>query len=228
MKISVIVPAYNERNNIGKLIEKLNEILKKEQINFEIIIVDDYSPDGTGDIVKEYMKKYKNVKLLQKQKEGLGAAVRYGFSKATGNLFVVMDADLSHPPETIPIFVNAIEREGYDIVLGSSWAKGAFKDVPFYRRVISWGANMIARVLFLLPVKDPMSGFFAVKSSIIKRINLKVRSFKILLEILVKAKGAKIKEVPMQFIDRKGGKSKLGIKEIIRYLKLIVQLRLGL
>jgi len=217
MDLSIVIPTYNERENILKLIKAIEENLKG--IDYEIIIVDDYSPDGTGKIVSEYAKKDKKVKLFQKEKEGLGAAVRYGFSKAKGDILIVMDADFSHPPEKIIEIYNKI-KEGFDIVVGSRKVKGGkVVNWPLKRKIISWVATTITRILFRLEIKDPMSGFFGVRKEVLSEVKLQINGFKILLDLLSKTKGKKRGEIPITFEDRKEGHSKMNTKEIFNLIK---------
>ncbi|NPA62370.1 MAG: glycosyltransferase family 2 protein [Methanococci archaeon] len=224
MKVSIVIPTYNERENIGKLISTLKSIL--ENLNYEIIVVDDNSPDKTYEVVENLAKKDKNIKLIRRiGKKGLASAVVDGFKKAEGNILVVMDADFQHPPELIPKMVEEI-KNGYDIVIGSRYVKGGkIEDWSFLRKIISLGAIFLARILFpKIKVKDCVSGFFALKREVIEEKELNPLGFKILLEILVKGNYKTVKEIPFTFKGRIKGKSNLSKKIIFEYVVHIVKL----
>ncbi len=224
-RISIIVPTYNERENIIELIERLESL----NLNMEIIIVDDNSPDNTAEEAINLNEKYGNIKVLKRPgKLGLGSAIADGIKIASGDYIAVMDADLQHPPEKIIELYNALEN-GNDLVIASRYTKGGnIEGWSFYRKIISKGATLIAHLL--LPetkkIKDPLSGFFAFKRSVIKDFKPSTRSYKVLLELLhyIRDDNIKIIEVPFTFGLRKRGESKLGINEMIRYLKLVLRL----
>jgi len=192
-------------------------------LDAEIVIVDDNSPDGTGARAEE-LAKTQNLKVVHRSgKLGLSSAVLEGFKVASGSILVVMDADLSHPPEKIPEMVSKIESGEAEMVVGSRYIKGgSVENWPFTRRIISKGATLLAR--WLTKVKDPMSGFFAFKRSVIDGVSLDPVGYKIGLEILVKGKYVKAVEVPIHFADRKAGKSKLGGGEYLRYIDHVILL----
>jgi len=219
MEISIIIPTYNEKENIKKLCLTILNIFKKDNLSGEIIVVDDNSPDGTGKILDELKIRYKNIKPLHRKcKKGLASAVIEGFNISKGDILGVMDADFSHPPEKISDLIKAIE-EGYEISIGSRYVPGGkTMGWPVYRKIISWGATLISKILFNVPAKDPMSGYIFFNREILKGIKLNPKGFKINLEILVKTKSKKIKEIPIVFKNRKIGKSKLNLKEIKNYL----------
>ena len=209
----MIVPTYNEKDNIDELVQRVSKTIP----GAEIVIVDDNSPDGTSDRARELAKSYKMKVITRSGKLGLSSAVMEGFAAATGDILVVMDADLSHPPEKIPELVGKIESGEAEIVFGSRHVEGgSIENWPFYRKVVSKGAALLARGL--TKVKDPMSGFFALKRSVIDGVTLDPVGYKIGLEILVKGKYSKVVEVPIRFANRKAGKSKLGGSEMLRYI----------
>ena len=222
MKLSLVIPTYNEKENIQKLIKKIQEEFKKNKINGEIIIVDDSSPDGTGQILEKLKKKQKNLKVIhRKGKLGLSSAVLEGWKIADGEVLGVMDADLSHPPEKIEELFRAIENGEADFTIGSRYIKGGkIKGWNFKRKLMSKTATLLSRVY--TKVKDPMTGFFMIKKDVVKNVDLNPKGFKILLEIIIKGKYENIKEIPITFIDRVNGKSKAGIKEIFYYLQNLV------
>lgn len=221
--LSLIIPTYNERENIEKLIKELFNVLKKRKFKFQLIVVDDNSPDGTAEVVKELSKKY-NVKLLVRPKKlGLTSAILDGFALAKGNLIGVMDADFSHSPKDVPKLVEALKTN--DIVIGSRCLKGSeMRYRSIIRKSISILTNFLVRIIFRLDVKDPLSGFFFLKREIIEKTEIKAKGFKILLNTLVRNKNKRIKEVPICFVERKKGKSKFGIREIIDFTRTIFEL----
>ena len=224
--ISIIIPTYNERKNIGRLIKKIFQISREKKLKFEVIVVDDNSKDGTQRVVSSLSKTYR-VKLLKRPKKmGVSSAVFDGFKMAKGNIVGVMDADFSHPPEKIPELVKALKSS--DLVIGSRYVRGGkVKDRSFIRSIISLVAVLIARSFFRLKVKDPISGFFFLKRKLVEGIKPQSKGFKIILEILVKNKDKKIKEIPFVSIERRRGKSKFGFQEIIYYLVTVLKLKLS-
>ncbi len=222
--ISIIIPTYNERENIRKLLKRIFSISKKSKLNIEVIVVDDNSKDGTPRIVKTLSKKYK-IKILERPKKmGLVSAVLDGLKIANGNIIGVMDADFSHPPEKIFELIESLKKN--DIVIGSRFVEGGkVIGMPRFRFLISEFATLIARTILELKVKDPLSGYFFLKKEIIEKTKMKAKGFKILLNILVKNKNKKIKEIPITYIWRKKGESKFGLKEIIYYIVTVLKLR---
>lgn len=222
MKLSLVIPTYNEKENILELIKKIQKEFKKNKINGEIIVVDDNSPDGTGKIVENLSKKQKNIKIIHRTgKLGLSSAVLEGWKIADGEVLGVMDADLSHPPEKIKELFEAIENGGADIAIGSRYVKGGeIKGWNLKRKIMSKTATFLARIY--TNVKDPMSGYFMIKREVIKNVDLNPKGFKILLEIIIKGRYQNIKEIPIIFTNRVKGKSKAGVKEIFYYLQNLV------
>lgn len=223
MDLSLIVPTYNEKENIEILLNKIFKEFKEHKIRGEVIVVDDGSPDGTGDLVENQRKKHKNLKVIhRKGKLGLSSAVLGGFKIARGNILGVMDADLSHPPKKIPEMFNIIKKGEADFVIGSRYVKGGkIKGWGFKRKAMSRVATLLAKPF--TNVKDPMTGFFMIKKECIEKKEFDSKGFKILLELILKAKYKKIKEVPIVFINRTKGKSKAKSKEILYYLKNLLK-----
>ncbi|ASJ10397.1 dolichol monophosphate mannose synthase [Thermococcus sp. P6] len=224
MKISVIVPTYNERENLEELFERIDRALRG--YDYEIVVVDDDSPDGTWKFATGLSDRYP-VKVIRRTREkGLSSAVIRGFREAEGDVFVVMDADLQHPPEVIPELLRAIEG-GADIAVASRYVPGGgVKNWYWYRRLISRGAIMIGRLALpkIRNVRDPVSGFFALRREVVENVDLNPVGFKILLEILIKGNYGKVAEVPFTFGLRKAGESKLGTGTIFNYLRHIYRL----
>jgi len=199
-------------------------------MNAEIIVVDDNSPDGTSKTVEEYAKNSENqgysIQIIRREnKKGLSSAIVTGIERAKGDAVVVMDSDLSHPPQTIPQMVEELQNSDCDIVVASRYVKGgSVSGWPFKRKLISKGATKIAQHGLGIKIKDPMSGFFAFKRHIVNNIKFDAIGYKILLEILVKARGAKVKEIPYNFIDRTTGSSKMDFSVGVGYLKSVWKL----
>jgi dolichol-phosphate mannosyltransferase len=221
--VSVIIPTYNEKENVGILVPQIMDALEKNGLRGEIIIVDDNSPDGTGEAA-EKMKGSFALKVVHRSgKLGLSSAVLEGLKVADGQVIGVMDADLSHPPGAIPGLVAPILEDRADITVGSRYAEGGgMHGWPLKRKVISKGASLLAKPL--TKVADPMSGFFFFKKRLLDGKRMNPSGYKIGLEIFVKSEGSRILEVPYTFADRKFGKSKLGAKEDAEYLHHLARL----
>ena len=214
--ISIIIPTYNEAGNIESIISQILLLFDSEQINGEIIIVDDDSPDGTSNLAKAYSEEHPVRVHMRKNKRGLSDAVIDGFNIAHGDICVVMDADLSHPIEKIPSMVSPIIKDECDVTVGSRKIPGGGTvGWPGYRHIISRFAGFLAKGLTEL--SDPTSGFMGVRKSIIKNTKLDPLGWKIVLEVVVKTK-PRIKEIPIIFYDRKFGKSKFGATAFTEYL----------
>jgi dolichol-phosphate mannosyltransferase len=219
-KVSVILPTYNERECLERILQPLSFALGP--LDAEIILVDDHSPDGTADFAREFHGSVPVLVVERPDKLGLSSAVTDGIRRARGEILVVMDADGSHPPETVPALVHAIDG-GAEFALGSRWVKGGSgRGLSRSRQVISSGARVLARPV--APVRDPMSGFFAFRHSILSRGSLRPIGYKIGLEILVKCRPDPVVEIPIDFRPRVAGTSKLGAGEIGNYVRHIAQL----
>ena len=240
MKIVVISPTYNERTNIAKMIPVLEEEVfpKIKNHEMQLLIADDQSPDGTADVVTGFMKKYKNLHLLEGNKEGLGAAyaraMRYAMDKMDAYAVIEFDADFQHDPHDIPRLVQAMD-EGADCVIGSRYIKGGAipKEWGVDRKFLSFVAgSLFTRVMWMnFSVHDMTSGFKLTKSSYLKKIDLehlysKYYAYKlhILHEIL--KTNAKVKEVPIIFYERTRGSSKITSKDMFDSLYVVVRLRI--
>jgi len=221
---TVVIPTYNERENVEKLVKHFLTMFDKQKLKGELMIVDDDSPDKTWEVVKKWEKKDPRVRLMhRKGKKGLASAVIDGFEKAKSSTLLVCDADFSHDYSIIPTMVSLIEK-GEDIVVGSRFVEGGgIAGWPARRLLVSRGARLISRIMLGIGVKDPMSGFFALKKSVFEKVKGKLRpqGYKILLEIIVRSGSDKVKEVPFVFKDRELGKSKLSGKVMGEYLKMV-------
>ncbi len=221
--ISIVVPTYNERENIEELLRRLDSSMRG--FEYEVIVVDDDSPDGTWEAALELSQKYPVKVIRRVGVRGLASAVVRGFREARGEAIVVMDADLQHPPEDVPRLIAALEET--DIAVASRYAYGGrVEGWSLARRAVSWGATMLARLL--LPrarrVKDPMSGFFAIKRSVIEGVELSPVGYKVLLEVLVKGRYRRVTEVPYVFRCRQRGESKLSSIEVFKYVRHLLKL----
>jgi dolichol-phosphate mannosyltransferase len=213
--ISVIVPTYNEAGSLPILIDRLATAMTGH--TWELVVVDDGSPDGTADVANRLSAQHPVWVVRRAGKAGLASAVIAGFAESRGDVLVVMDADLSHPPETVPALIQAID-DGADLAVGSRYvAGGATMDWPLRRRIVSRVACLMGSVL--VPVRDATSGFFAVRREAIDGVRLNAIGFKIGFEVIARARTKKIVEVPYTFRDRELGASKFGRREVLQYLK---------
>jgi dolichol-phosphate mannosyltransferase len=224
--LTVIIPTFNEEANIRNIVMAVDAVFHEYSLNGQILVVDDNSSDATISILHELKRQKMNVEILIRQKDhGLSQSVADGFSHASSDVFIVIDADFSHPPLLIPRMYDEI-RKGNDIVIGSRYMEGGgIRKWPLKRRVISIGATFLGRLLFP-DITDPVSGFFAVKKEVVDKVPLKPRGYKILLEVLGKGTWVKDKEIPFEFVDREIGSSKLKIKTITEYAQQVADITL--
>ena len=219
-----------ENENLPVLIKLLEESLSQRKL--EVIFIDDSSSDGTIETIRELSEKYSNLKLLvRSRKMGLGSAYKDGFKASSGEVIVEMDADLSHNPKELPKLFKALNHA--DVAVGSRYIRGG-KTIwwKWYRRLISRGASLLANLFLGLGVRDATSGFRAYRRKAFEGIASKssLNGFEFQVEALHIAKKLKLKivEVPITFIDRTRGKSKLGLNDIINFAKSILKMGVGL
>ncbi len=218
--ISIIVPTFNERENLEEFVKRL--FRSSGGFDLEVVVVDDDSRDGTGELADELAGKFNLQVIHRVGVRGLSSAVIDGFNTATGEVFGVMDADLSHPPEVLPKLVEKIS-EGFEVVFASRKVEGGgFDDWPIHRKIISFFATIMAKPL--TDCTDPMSGFFLVRKEVIEGVSLSPLGFKIGLEILVKGMFSRYAEVGYTFKDRAKGESKLGFRQYFDYLHHLLRL----
>jgi dolichol-phosphate mannosyltransferase len=229
-QISIIVPTYNESQNIVSILKSIRENIPKG-IQTETIVIDDNSPDGTGKIVEEYISSIKKIAentidiIHRKAKYGLSSAILNGIQNAKGETIVIMDSDFSHPPQIIPKMIEAFKKYQCDLVVASRYITGGnIQGWTKKRKLMSKIATVIAKKGLGVKTKDPMSGFFAFKKNIIRELNFDTLGYKFLLEILVKTKGINVKEIPYCFENRKFGSSKLDSSTVIDYFKSVWKL----
>jgi dolichol-phosphate mannosyltransferase len=236
--VVIVLPTYNEKKNIEVLldaIQKQNVLI--DIVDISVLVVDDSSPDGTGEIVKQIKKKNGNVHLLTGKKQGLGIAYVRGFMYAMNemkaDIIFQMDADLSHDPTDIHRFIQEIFK-GNDFVIGSRYIKGGSLPSSWsrLRRVNSKCGNMVARYIAgLRSINDCTSGYRAIKTDVLRKIELDklgVTGYAVMMNLLYQAAAAnaKIKEIPIHFAERTNGKSKLRINDVFEFIVNAFYLRL--
>ncbi|HEU0064461.1 MAG TPA: polyprenol monophosphomannose synthase [Flavisolibacter sp.] len=216
MEKLVIIPTYNEKENIQAILTAIYDLNQ----DFHVLVIDDSSPDGTADIVRELQPNFNNTVFLQERKGklGLGTAYIHGFKWAIDkgyNFIFEMDADFSHSPSDLPRLYDACKRQGADLAVGSRYVKGGgVKNWPSDRIALSKGASVYTRLILWMPVEDPTAGFMCYKREVLETINLDEihfvgYAFQIEMKFAAWKLGFKIKEVPIQFEDRKFGDSKM-------------------
>lgn len=225
--LSVIIPTFNEAENIERIIRAVRTVQNDHGIHGEVVVVDDSSRDGTIEIVQKIAQTDPAVRLIvRKDDPGLSQSVVEGFSAAQGDILLVIDADFSHPPSMIPDMYNAVSS-GTDIVVGSRYLKGGgIEDWPLKRRIISLGATGLARIL-VPEVTDPVSGFFALSRSVLHDAPLRPRGYKILLEVLGRGNWTTVTELPFTFRDREAGESKLRMSTITEYAAQVLSIAIS-
>ncbi|HEX9436090.1 MAG TPA: polyprenol monophosphomannose synthase [Candidatus Limnocylindria bacterium] len=217
--MSVVVPTYNEAGSLPHLVDRLSRALAGRE--WELVIVDDGSPDGTAELAQSLAANHPIRVVRRAAKAGLASAVVAGFSQAKGDVLVVMDADLSHPPEVVPQLLDALAGNA-DLAVGSRYvAGGGTMDWPLRRRVVSRVACLIGNVL--VPVRDCTSGFFAMRRTVVDGARLNPIGFKIGFEVIARGRYRKVVEVPYVFRDRELGRSKFGRREVLQYLMQLGQ-----
>jgi dolichol-phosphate mannosyltransferase len=228
LKFTIVVPTYKEASGIERLIVMLDDVFKRNKLDGEIIVVDDNSPDGTGDIAERLGAQGYPVRCLHRPgKMGLSSGVIDGwkFARPDSEALGVMDADFSHDANIIPAMVDALGN-GYDLAIGSRYVKGGgIEDWPLQRKITSLVAIALAKPL--TPVRDITSGYFLVRRSALEGVDLDPIGFKIGLEVIAKARYARALEVPYVFTDRVAGTSKLNQNEILNYLRQLVRIYRG-
>jgi dolichol-phosphate mannosyltransferase len=237
MRVVVIIPTYNERDNIGRLIEALQTVFESLPHDMHILVVDDNSPDGTIEVVREQQHRAPNVHALQGAKQGLGAAYIRGMRQAIDTLHAdvvfEMDADFSHNPADVPRLLAALDA-GADLAIGSRYVAGGSipREWGLYRRLVSLCGNVAARyVAGIYRVRDCTAGFRAIRVEILRRIaleRLQVQGYAFQIALLHAAivSGARVVELPIEFLDRTVGESKLGFRDILEFLRSVAWIRL--
>lgn len=224
MKLSIVIPTYNEASGIAKLVGNLSDVFRENGLDGEIIVVDDNSPDGTGQIVDGLAGTYPVRCLHRPGKLGLSSGVLDGwkFARPDSEAVGVMDGDFSHDAGVVPAMVKAIEG-GYDLAIGSRYvAGGGIENWPWQRKITSLLAIALAKPL--TSVRDITSGFFLVRRGALENVELDPIGFKIGLEVIAKARYSRFIEIPYVFTDRVAGTSKLNQREIVNYLRQLARI----
>jgi len=230
----IVIPTFNEKHNIGILMEKIEEVFLKEEIEGSILVVDDNSPDGTARVVEDVSARFGNIELIEREgRRGLGSAYRDGFSHALDNMgadiVFEMDADLSHNPEFIPDLLGELSG-GCEVVVGSRHIKGGrVEGWSLYRHLVSGGGNMLAKVALGLEVTDVTTGFRAYRAGVLREIDYQEigsEGYGFQIETLFRCSslGFEIGEVPIVFINRRAGRSKLGSRQMLQFISTIWRL----
>ncbi|HTC77821.1 MAG TPA: polyprenol monophosphomannose synthase [Terriglobales bacterium] len=226
-RLALVVPTLREAQNIRAVLDRIRQSLDPLKFSYEIIVVDDNSHDGIDDIVQEIAATDPRVRILvRKGERGLGGAVLYGWKNTDAEMLGVIDADLQHPPELLPELWKAAES-GADVVLASRYApQGGLENWHPARHLLS---RMMIWLTYPLQrpgihVQDPMAGFFLVRRSCLKDIELHNRGFKILLEILVRGNVRSVREIPFTFGPRQAGTSKANLRVGLDYFALLYRL----
>lgn len=215
----VIIPTYNEKENIERMLNKVFSLPKV----FHVLVVDDGSPDGTAEIVKAKMREFPDRLFIEerKGKQGLGTAYIHGFNWALKRHYEYvfeMDADFSHNPDDLERLYNACEKEGADLSIGSRYCKhGKVKNWPFMRWLMSYFASVYVRLILWMNIKDTTAGFICYKRRVLETIDFSQikfvgYAFQIEMKYTAHKLGFKLKEVPIVFIDRQFGQSKMSMK----------------
>ncbi|MEH2082739.1 MAG: glycosyltransferase [Nostoc sp.] len=230
--LSLVIPTYKERENIKNVVSILSQLLDESIAgNYELIVVDDDSPDRTWEIAQSLMTKYPQLRVMRRQQErGLSSAVIRGWQASMGSVLGVIDGDLQHPPEILIQLLRNIEQ-GADLAVASRHVEGGgVSSWSVIRRFLSRGAQLLGLVILpevLGRVSDPMSGYFMVRRSAIAGATLNPVGYKILLEVIGRGKVDQVAEVGYVFCERKEGESKVTWKQYIDYIHHLVRLRLS-
>jgi dolichol-phosphate mannosyltransferase len=225
-EVSIVVPTYEEAENIPELLSRIDTALKDAGVTYEVVVVDDYSGDGTEYVVERLRAEGYPLRLItRRDQRDLSSAVLRGFYASKGEILVCMDADLSHPPESLPALIGPVEKGQADFVVGSRYVEGGrvAEEWGMLRWLNSKVASFFARPL--TRIKDPMSGFFALSRATFSRgSNFNPVGYKIGLELIVRCEPERVLEIPINFAERKRGSSKLSVREQLKYLIHIAQL----
>lgn len=231
-KYSVLLPTYNERDNLPYVIHFIDAAFQKANAPYEVIIVDDASPDGTLEVAKALRTCFGSDKIIlapRKAKLGLGSAYMHGVAHATGKFILILDADLSHHPKFIPQFITEQRNTDCDVVSGTRYVQdGGVHGWTLRRKLVSRVANYLAHMILRPGVSDLTGSFRLYKIDSFRRImkDMQAKGFVFQMEVIVRAKkmGLDVREVPITFVDRLFGQSKMGSDEIFQYLQQLWRL----
>ncbi|CAF1143266.1 unnamed protein product [Didymodactylos carnosus] len=233
-EFTILLPTYNERENLPIVVALIDEYMSNElpSIVYEIIVIDDNSPDGTLAVGRELQALFGPEKIVLKPRSGklgLGSAYIHGMKYARGNFIIIMDADLSHHPKYIPEFIRKQKERNYDIVTGSRYmAGGGVAGWDLKRKIISSGANLLTQICLRPPVSDVTGSFRLYRKELLQELIQKCQSkgYVFQMEMIVRATKMekKIAQIPIIFVDRLYGESKLGGQEIFLFAKGLIKL----
>mmetsp|Transcript_20645 Transcript_20645/g.29567 ORF Transcript_20645/g.29567 Transcript_20645/m.29567 type:complete len:238 (-) Transcript_20645:79-792(-) len=227
VKYSVILPTYQESQNLPLIISLIHTAFEDSKLEYEVIIVDDMSPDGTHLVAERLQKVYKAMNMIiisRPGKLGLGSAYMTGLKQCSGDFVFLMDADMSHHPKYFPDFIKKQKEKNYDIVTATRYSLGGGIAGWDLRRILtSRGANLLANLMLNPGLSDLTGSYRMYKKSVLVDLMTSVKStaYVFQMEVIIRAKhkGYSIAEVPIVFVDRLYGESKLGASEIVSYLK---------
>lgn len=222
-EFSLVIPSYNEAQGLPDLLKAIHAVLEPAHVAYEIILVDDNSPDGTADLAEGLSGQYPVRVLRRPGKMGLSSAVTDGWKIARGRILGVMDADLSHDPKLLPALFRSVNSGPAEVAVGSRYVPGGgMGNWPLRRQIISRTAVWMGSLI--CPVKDVTSGYLVLRSSVLEGVKLNPIGFKIGLELLVRGRYRTFCEIPYTFQDRAAGESKLSFKVVREYLVQLGQL----
>lgn len=231
-KYSILLPTYNERENLPIIIWLIIKYLDNSGYDYEVIVIDDGSPDGTLEVAKQLQKIYGSNKIVLRPREkklGLGTAYIHGIKHATGNFIIIMDADLSHHPKFIPKFIELQREHDFDLVSGTRYNNGGgVHGWDFKRKLISRGANFLTQILLRPGASDLTGSFRLYKKDVLQKLVdcCVSKGYVFQMEMIIRARQLDftIGEVPITFVDRVYGESKLGGSEIFQFAKALLYL----
>ncbi|GBP89087.1 Dolichol-phosphate mannosyltransferase subunit 1 [Eumeta japonica] len=233
-KYTILLPTYNERENLPLIVWLIVKYLDNTGYDYEIIVVDDGSPDGTLEVAKQLQSLYGSNKIVLRPREkklGLGTAYMHGIRHATGNFIVIMDADLSHHPKYIPKFIELQKAHDYDVVSGTRYKDGGgVYGWDFKRKLVSRGANFLTQLLLRPGASDLTGSFRLYKKDVLQNLidSCVSKGYVFQMEMIIRSTGRQLDytvgEVPIMFVDRVYGESKLGGSEIVQFVKALLYL----
>jgi dolichol-phosphate mannosyltransferase len=226
MDLSIIIPTFNERENVRIISQRIKASLKDLPLSYEIWFIDD-SKDETPQVLKQLSDSSPEIHYVHRENaRGLGTAVVEGFSRARGKYLIVMDADLQHPPELLPSIVENLQQ-GFEVVIPSRFVKGGSDGgLNAFRKMVSWTARVMGQIALkrLRHISDCTGGYFGVDKKVLNEVQLDPIGWKILMEVLIKGRYSRVSEIPYEFVDRNAGESKMSLKEQWNYLRHICKL----
>jgi len=229
VELSLVLPTLNEAGNIERMVLLADSVVRRLQISYELVVVDDDSPDGTWERALRMSPEVPSLRVMRRTGErGLATAVIRGWQAARGEVLGVIDADLQHPPEVLPSLWKEIQS-GADLAVASRWVPGGgVSDWSLRRRMISWTAQALGRILLpkvVTRLADPLSGFFLIRRHILAEVTMDPRGYKILIEVMARCGPARIAEVAYTFRERQEEKSKATWNVYVEYIKQLSILR---